>query len=160
MGSASKVILVGATSLIIGIFAVSLKTLQTNDIKTAMVDTKRVQFEQVQAAAVRTAIDVYKATGSTNPGSRKILDSFGADIYYSYVFSRPTYWNGSSWVPVNIYADLTLTITLDGVSRVITARVENVSLRSDPSQKYVKQGPRKIHRGTWEVTKYYVARDR
>jgi hypothetical protein len=156
MGSASKVVLVGATSLIIGIFAVSLKTVQSDDIKTAMVDTKRIQFEQVQAAAVRTAMNSFVSNGGWSlSGSRNAL---GGGTY-SYSFYRPTHWDGFSWVPDNIYADLTLTATLDGVSRVITARVEDTSLRSDASQKYVKQGPRKIHRGTWEVTKYYVTRD-
>ena len=152
MGSASKVVLVGATSLIIGIFAVSLKTVQTNDIKTAMVDTKRVQFEQVQAAAVRTAMSLFVSYGGGDlSGSRNALG--GGTYSYSFV----SHWN-TTYANYD-YADLTLTATLDGVARNITARVENVSLRSDPSKRYVKQGPRKMHRGTWEVVKYYVARD-
>jgi len=140
MGSASKVILVGATSLIIGIFAVSLKTIQTNDIKTAMVDTKRVQFEQVQAAAVRSAMYyfVYYGCGNLPLTSKNAL---GGGTY-SYKFENTT----------SSATDLTVTVSLDGVSRVITARVENTFGLG------VNQGPRKMHRGTWQVTKYYVAR--
>ncbi|MCX6132941.1 MAG: hypothetical protein NTU47_03915 [Ignavibacteriales bacterium] len=156
MGSASKIILIGATSLIIGIYAVALKKVQTDEILTALVDVKRVQFEQAQATAVATAMDLFVIYGcKTLSGSRNAL---GGGTY-SYSFSRPTHWNGTAWVPDNIYADLTLTATLDGVPRVITARVEDTSLRSDPSQRFVKKGPRKIHRGRWEVTKYYVARE-
>jgi len=153
MGSASKVILVGATSLIVGIFAASLKAVQTNDIKTALVDTKRVQFEQVQGAAVRTAMSLFVSYGCGDlSGTRNALG--GGTYSYSFV----SHWNTT--LGAYDYSDLTLTATLDGVSRVITARVEDTSLRSDPSLRYVKQGPRKIHRGKWEVIKYYVARDR
>lgn len=160
MGSASKIILIGATSLIIGIYAVSLKTVQTNDIGTALVDVKRVQFERMQAAAVSSAMSAFVSYGATDSlsGTRNALG--GGTFSYKFISHVSSwYWDGWSWNPIYDYSTLTLTATLDGVPRTITARVENTSLRSDPAQRYIKQGSRKLHRATWEMTKYYVQRE-
>ncbi len=158
MGSASKIILVGATSLIVGIYAVSLKNVQTNDVTTALVDVKRVQFERVQAAAVRSALSVFYAWGAGDlSGTRNAL---GGGTF-SYSFS--SHWNSGAWDPRTLsygaydYANMAITLYLDGVPRTITARVERTDLAG--SYGYVKQGPRKMCRASWEVTKYYVQRD-
>ncbi len=151
MGSASKIILIGATSLIVGIYAVSLKKVQTNDINTALVEMKRVQFERVQAAAIRTAIDKfisnpYLGLYDIPPLTRPQLGS-DASFTYSFTGTNP---GVSSNLQVTVYQRNQYN-TL--VPRTITATVTNISSGG------VKQGPRRIHRGTWQVTKYYVNRE-
>ncbi|HTY37152.1 MAG TPA: hypothetical protein VMH23_08560 [Bacteroidota bacterium] len=159
MGSASKIILIGATSLIVGIYAVSLKKVQTNDVNTALVEVNRVQFERVQAAAVRSALSLFYSYGGGDlSGTRTALG--GGTFTYSFT----SHWNSYVWDPRTYsygaydYTNLTVTVYLNGVPRVVTARVERTDLSG--SYGYVKQGPRKMHRASWEVTKYYVQRDR
>jgi hypothetical protein len=150
MGSASKIILIGATSLIVGIYAVSLKKVQTNDINTALVEMKRVQFERVQAAAIRTAID--KFISAPYYGSYDISSSrfqLGNDTTFTYSFTG-TDPGVSSSLQVTVYQRNQYNVF---VPRIITATVTNTSSGG------VKQGPRRIHRGTWQVTKYYVNRE-
>ncbi len=159
MGSASKIILIGATSLIIGIYAVSLKTVQTDDISSSLVEVKRVQYERIQAAAVRSCLSLFVAYGGGDLDGTRTQLGGGT---FSYQFK--SHWNSSVWDALNWtwgaydFSTLTLTTYLDGVPRVITARVERTDLST--SYGYVKQGPRKIHRANWEVTKFYVMRDR
>jgi hypothetical protein len=157
MGSASKIILIGATSLIIGIYAVSLKTVQTIDLGTSLVEVKRVQYERIQSAAVRTAM--YKYT--TGVYSSSSFYALGGGTYtYAYTnygsYMSPSYYYYKS--DGTKTANVTLTLNLDGVSRVATAEMEDVTTRPYASTRYVKQGPRRAHRGIWEVTKYYVQR--
>jgi len=160
MGSASKIILIGATSLIVGIYAVSLKKVQTNDINTALVAVKRVQFERTQAAAVRSAMSLFYSYGAGPLSGTR--NSLGGGTF-TYNFS--SHWNSSIWDPVASvwgaydYANLSITLTLDGVPRVITARVERTDLSTSSLYPYVRQGPRKMHRASWEVSKYYVYRE-
>jgi hypothetical protein len=157
MGSASKIILIGATSLIVGIYAVSLKKVQANDARSALVEVKRVQFERVQAASVVSAIQAFMSYGNLL-GLQGPSNALGGGTYY---FRFSDKWDstlsGGIWVKNAV--NLTVTDTLDGVARLITARIEDSNQRLDANQKYVKQGPRRIHRGTWEVTKYYVYRE-
>jgi hypothetical protein len=145
MGSASKIILVGATSLIVGIYAVSLKKVQANDINTSMLDVKRVQFERVQAAAVRTAMSHFVANGALNLTSSRL--QLGGDTTFTYNF---TSYGSSASLAMTVYQRNQENVL---APRVITARVE------DTFGSGVNQGPRKIHRGTWQVTKYYVQRE-
>jgi hypothetical protein len=165
MGSASKIILVGATSLIVGIYAVSLKKVQANDISTSMLDVKRVQFEHVQAAAVRTAIDKFLSNpylGKNNLSSSRT--QLGGDATFTFEF-KSTRPDTSSDLSMTVYQrtqlkeyqrnQLVVRDTL--VPRTIVARVENTALGI--SYGYVKQGPRKMHRAKWEVTQYYVQRE-
>lgn len=158
MGNASKIILIGATSLIVGIYAVSLKKVQANDINTALVEVKRVQFERVQAAAMRTAID--KFISAPYYGSYDIASSrlqLGSDTTFAYTFTG-TNPGHSSNLQITVYQRNFYTGS-DGklysvlVPRTIIATIENAS----PG--VVKQGPRRIHRGTWQVTNYYVNRE-
>ncbi len=145
MGSASKIILVGATSLIVGIYAVSLKKVQANDINTSMLDVKRVQFERVQAAAVRTAMAHFVSLNAHDLTSFRT--QLGGDTTFTYTFTS-----------YGTTANLTMTVYQRNqdnvlVPRVITASLENTGVSG------VKQGPRKMHRAAWQVTKYYVQRD-
>ena len=150
MGSASKIILIGATSLIVGIYAVSLKKVQTNDINTALVEMKRVQFERVQAAAIRTAID--KFISAPYYGSYDISSSrfqLGSDTTFTYSFTG-TNPGVSSNLQITVYQRDQNNVL---VPRVITATVENTNGSG------VKQGPRKMHRAKWQVSSYYVQRE-
>lgn len=132
MGTSSKVILVGATALIVGAYAVSLKKAESSGFEAAMKAVKRVQNERIEDAAIRIAIDEFvNADGSKDmSGSKK---SFG-DSRCSYDIKQH-----------GIYADVTVTVEIDGVKKTIVARLDKKA--------EVQQGPRKIHRGSWQVTK-------
>jgi hypothetical protein len=160
MGNASKIILIGATSLIVGIYAVSLKKVQTNDLGIALVNVKRVQFERVQAAAVQSALSLFYSYGAGDlSGTRNALGGG------TYTYNFNSHWNSSVWDPRSYswgaydYANMSITLTLDGVPRVITAKVERTDLTSSSLYPYVRQGARKMRRASWEVSKFYVQRE-
>jgi hypothetical protein len=144
MGSASKIILIGATSMIVGIYAVSLKTVQTVDVRTALVEVNRIQFERVQAAAIRTMMSSYLINWATT-GERTQL---GSDTTFTYKVTSSG--SGYAYVSFKIYQKNEDNVR---VPRVVTVKIE------DTGGSGVKQGPRKIHRAAWQVTKYYVQRE-
>lgn len=140
MGSSSKVILVGATSLIVGVYAISLKKAEVDGVQAAMKNVKRVQNERIEDAAMRTSLAGFvKSNGKLDrKGIQKALDG-GT---FSYNISKIKHTDNYL---------LTLTITRDGVAKTITAQLSEAT--GD-----VAQGARKIHRGKWQVTKSFTSR--
>ncbi len=148
MGNASRVVLVGAMSLVVGIYGVSLKSVQTTDLNASLMPVKRVQFERQAAAAVRIAANTwvgnYNIYGGYNWSSSGTALGGGTctfDFAYNYNYG-------------NDYVDITLKVPSNGdaTPRVVTARLQNTGGSG------MLQGPRKIRRGTWQVTKYFIAR--
>jgi hypothetical protein len=153
MGSASKIILIGATSLIVGIYAVSLKKVQANDINTALVEVKRVQFERVQAAALSTALSSFVSFGAVDlVGSKTQL---GGDTTFTYSF---TSYGDYAYLTMTVYQRNFYTDDHGHLQNVLVPRV--ITATVEYTYGYgVKQGPRKIHRAMWQVSKYYVQRE-
>jgi len=142
MGSSSKVILVGATSLIVGVYAISLKKAEADGVGAAMKYVNRVQNERVEDAALRAAMGPFVKSNGVNDrsGTMEALD--GGTFTYSIVKR-----------PVSRYSlpscDLTVTITREGVTKTITAWVKK--------DRTTKDGARKIRRGEWEVKSRFVS---
>jgi len=134
MGSSSKVILVAATSLIVGTYAVSMKEVQTQQVAAASAEVGRLQDQQTIDAAMRSAIDDYaiKDGGSDSQGTLTAID--GGRFTYAVSRSAKT---------------LTVNLTLGGKKMVATAALTRTTGN-------VKQGSRKIHRGKWEVGSAFV----
>jgi hypothetical protein len=158
MGNASRVVVVGAMSLVVGIYGLSLKRVQTADMDASMMPVKRVQFEHKVAADVRSAMNwwvgTYENYKSTHLGSKPPSalysttgTSFGGGTFsYTFNYSNALDTAGLRLLPPVAYQD--------SVRRVITGVVENSATYSDP----ILQGPRKMRRGTWQVTKFFVQR--
>jgi hypothetical protein len=138
MGSSSKVLLVGATSLIIGTYAVSLKRVQTQEMQTAAADFNRVQNEHVLDAALRSALDTVANFKNLKKASGTMKTIDGGTFTFS-----ATKDGGSA-------GTLTVTLTRNGGTRVAKALLEKVTGQ-------LKQGSRNIHRGKWQVTKSFVS---
>ena len=83
MGSSSKVLLVGATSLIVGVYAISLKNVQSNNMQTAQSQVARIQNERLVDAALVLALDRVKNTGGIVNSTVTGMHAFGADINYT-----------------------------------------------------------------------------
>ncbi|MBF8296622.1 MAG: hypothetical protein HW389_3167 [Bacteroidetes bacterium] len=138
MGSSSKVILVGAMSLIVGVYAISLKKAEASGVEAALKHVNRVQSERLEDAAIRTAMFTFvKNGGKYSYYGTKLALGGGT---YSYLMITHGTW-----------ADLSVTVTKNGVKKNITARV-------DKRTTGVKKGARSIHRGQWEVTKSFIER--
>lgn len=133
MGSSSKVILVGATSLIVGVYAISLKKAETERINAALKGVERVQAERTSDAALRTALDAFVRDGGLRDksGTMKKLD--GGTFTYTIRGA-----GGAS-------PRLTVFIVRDGKTKKITTTLHK-------STSGFPKGPRRIHRGQWEVT--------
>ena len=141
MGSSSKVLLVGATSLIVGVYAISLKNVQTAGMQTAQSHVNRMQEERLVDAAVIMAINDVKNSGGNENKAVTGAHALGADITYSI--------SGANGNHANIF----LTITKGGFTTTVKAKVERISGSHGP-----KQGMRKLHRGIWQLTNAFVQR--
>jgi hypothetical protein len=143
MGNASRVVLVGAMSLVVGIYGVSLKKVQSADLDASLMPVKRVQFERKAAAAVRSALNIWVGNGYAFDygGSGNALGggTFTYDFHYN------SYYD---------YVDVTLNVKAyqDPAPRVVTARLQNTWGYGG-----MLQGPKKMRYGTWQATKYFVA---
>jgi hypothetical protein len=153
MGNASRVVVVGAMSLVVGIYGLSLKKVQAVDLDASLMPVKRVQYERKVAAAVRSAMSDWELK----------YRLYGPPSTYPYQLTGPTtscLGGGSfnytfTYDPYYHYADLSLSMTSfqDSLPRVITARVENLG-----SYWAMTQGPQKMRRGVWQTTKFFVQR--
>jgi len=146
MGSSSKVLLVGATSLIVGVYAISLKNVQTDNFKVAQSRVDLVQNERLVDAALTLALDKVKKTGgsmNTTVSGKKVL---GGDVSYSITSA-----NGK-------LAKIVLTVSKNGTVRRVNATVEKIEPSAGPGKTSQKQGFRKIHRGNWQVTSVFNVR--
>jgi len=148
MGSSSKVLLVGATSLIVGVYAISLKNVQTTGMQTAQSRVDRMQNERLVDAALILALDKVKNTGGnfSTPVTVTGKHALGADISY-------TISNGDGDT-----ATIFLTITKGSFKETVKATVEKISQSKGHGRDRQKRGYRKMHRGDWQLTNAFVQR--
>jgi hypothetical protein len=143
MGSSSKVLLVGATSLIVGVYAISLKNVQTTGFQTAQGQVDRLNNERLVDAALSIALDDTKASFAANilkkNGDTKTINgksALGGTIGYTVI--RKT----------NSTAEIDISVTSSaGNHRIVVAQVEQSKKNS---------GYRKVHRGDWRVASVFV----
>lgn len=133
MGS-SKIVLVGATSLIVGIYSLSIKRVESSYVSASVNRAKTVQLDRVAEAALRLAVNNL----ANNPASTKSVR--GKKVLGGLVTYRIEQGN-----PVTV----TATVDIGGTTKTIVAYVEKATGQ-------VKKSFRSIHRGKWVVTKYYV----
>lgn len=155
MGSASKIVLVGAASLVVGIYAVALKRNQTNDMSTSWSYVKRVQTERIEDAAIRFA--AYRVQYNVD-NQRIVLGSMTAFT----VGATKTALGGGTYtynlsVPANAYyATGTVTVNPPNEdSKTISIRVDRV-YGTGSTGVGTKPGHRRFVRGQFQVTKYFV----
>jgi hypothetical protein len=145
MGSSSKVLLVGATSLIVGVYAISLKNVQTIGLKTAQSQVNQMQNERLVDAALVLALNKVKNTGGNyntpTYGPDDAGRVLGADISY-----RIKNADGNS-------ATILLTITKGNFTEIVKATVE----KTQGSHGH-RWGLRRSHRGNWQLTNAFVQR--
>lgn len=144
MGSSAKVLLVGATSLIVGVYAISLKSVQTTSLQTAQSHVSQMQYERLVDAALSLALDDTKSSFSANVlkhnGDTKTItgkSALGGTISYTIVR------NSSS------SAELDITVKISGRDRIVVAQVDQ------PGSKK-KNAYRKVQRGDWRVESVFV----
>jgi hypothetical protein len=143
MGSSSKVLLVGATSLIVGVYAISLKNVQTTGMQTAQSQVDRISNERLVDAALSLALDDAKSSFANNTlrqnGDTKVVSSksaLGGTIGYKLVRKS------------NSTAEIDITVSSSsGMNRIVVAQVE---------QTKKNHGYRKVHRGDWRVASVFV----
>lgn len=148
MGNASKIVLVGAASLIVGVYGISLKMVQGTDVGTALSHVRLVQNERVEDAAVKAALErITRAPLLGKSSTSGTVTALGGGTFqYSYtkdstvVCTNPpfTYYYGHATLTMIQYGD---TKTFD------------VSMQNKPK---TNPGFRHILRGQWQVTKYHV----
>lgn len=142
MGS-SKVVLVGATSLIVGIYALSIKRVETDYVGTCARRVQTVQADRLTEAGLRLAVD---AIANTN-GSLKKLTKIGQKVLggtVNYDISETSGRKSSSY-------DLTVTVSIGGVTKRAIAHVEKLK-----GNDKILNGLKSIHRGHWIVKDYYL----
>jgi hypothetical protein len=143
MGSSSKVVLIGATSLIIGIYGASLKRVQSDHMQAALTNVYRVQRIYGGDAAMRSALSSYQAiNGAYSVYGTKALPGHTGTFDYSIV---RTGYTSTAKATVNVYY-------ADGSSQKITGTVTKLLYGKHP-----KQGVRKIHKGNFEVSGMFAA---
>jgi len=140
MGSASKVVLVGAASLIVGVYGISLKMVQGTDVETALSRMQIVQNERAEDAALRAALD--RITRAPYLGKSSLSGTVtalgGGTFYYNYTTHYTTDSTGTA----------TLTMNQNGDSKTIDVTMKQTTT--------TKPGFRHVLRGRWQVTKYHV----
>lgn len=130
----SKVVLVGATSLIVGIYSLSLKRVESDYVKASSSRMKMVQLDRLAEATLRLAVnDLANGWSARSVKGKKALGG-SAD----YTISK----NGLTYT-------ITATVKVNGATKTIVATAENATGT-------VKKSFRSIHRGRYVVTKYYV----
>jgi hypothetical protein len=144
MGSSSKVLLVGATSLIVGVYAISLKNVQTTGMQTAKSQVDRMQNERLVDAALILALDKVKNTGGNINTTVSGAQALGGDITYTI-----SHANGDR-------ATIQMTVTKGDFSKTVKATVEKISRFKVNGLDKQKQGFRKLHRGDWQLTSLFV----
>ncbi len=130
----SKVVLVGATSLIVGIYSLSLKKVESDYVNASSSRMKVVQLDRLAEATLRLAVnDLANGWSAKSVKGKKTLGG-SAD----YTISK----NGLTYT-------ITATVKVNGATKTIVATAENATGT-------VKKSFRSIHRGRYVVTKYYV----
>jgi hypothetical protein len=141
MESSSKVILIGATSLIVGMYASALKNVQSQQILTAQMSVNRVQRLYSADAALRSALNTFVKVnkGNGNVSEMKNLPNGGG-----------TFTNKITKGSLNTVDSVTITYP-DGSTQIVTAIITKLSDR----QKYT-QGARKIHNNSYVASQILV----
>jgi len=130
----SKVVLVGATALIVGIYSLSLKKVESDYVKASSSRMKMVQLDRLAEATLRLAVnDLANGWSAKSVKGKKALGG-SAD----YTISK----NGLTYT-------ITATVKVNGATKTIVATAENATGT-------IKKSFRSIHRGRYVVTKYYV----
>ena len=143
MGSSSKIVLVGATSLIVGTYGISLKQAQTNQIFAAKALFTQVNKEKVMDAAMRAAIDgVAKSNGNLNKYSGKSSTALDGGTF-DYSVTKVENGHDATWT-------LAVTMVRDRVTSTAFANIVKLGGPDKPDQ-----GPRKVHRGKWQVSQVF-----
>ena len=130
----SKVVLVGATSLIVGIYSLSLKRVESDYVKASSNRVKVVQLDRLAEATLRLAVnDLANGWSARSVSGKKAL---GGST--DYAISK----NGTTFT-------ITATVKVGGATKTIVA----TALKTTGT---IKKSFRSIHRGQYVVTKYYV----
>jgi hypothetical protein len=132
----SKALLFGAISLIVGVYAISLKNVQVTGMQTAQSHVNRVQKERLVDAALSLALDDVQKNGSS---SKTVTGrhALGGTIDYTVIHETGT----------TAEIDITVNVGGNGNGRVVVAQVEQAKKKS---------GFRKVHRGDWRVASVFV----
>lgn len=157
MGNASKIVLVGAASLVVGVYTVSLKREQTINLMASISSASTTQSVKVGDAALRASlyrvqfnrdadsVSVYTVT-STMP-----LPGGG-----TYTYSFPCYKNQTT----AIWGTVTLNLP-NSDQRIMDVRIDKVGVTSVTSPPitsplpYTKPGFRHYVRGKWQITEVH-----
>jgi len=130
----SKVVLVGATSLIVGIYSLSLKRVESDYVKASSNRVTVVQLDRLAEATLRLAVnDLANGWSARSVKGKKALGG-SAD----YTVSK----NGLTYT-------ITATVKVGGATKTIVATAVKTTGT-------IKKSFRSIHRGQYVVTKYYV----
>lgn len=157
MGNAAKIILVAATSLVVGVYAVSLKKVQTINVQTAMTYVNAVDAEcgtedaalRVAVSRVQAGVTMYRITYPSYVSypvsivSTRTALGGGEYTYNLYVPAYQYYATG--------YVDVT---PLNKPTKRIYVRVDKVigTGCSLGTPKGTKPGYRSYVRGAWQMT--------
>lgn len=151
MGSASKIVLVGAASLVIGIYSVALKRTQTNDLTASISQASLVQTEKIEDQALRSSLyrvqynrDADSVSAYTVGGTRTLL---GGGTYI-YSFPCPSTQMTALWGTVTVNPP-------NADPKIIDVRIDKVG-NSGSLIPYTKFGARRYIRGKWQITEVFV----
>jgi hypothetical protein len=130
----SKIVLVGATSLIVGIYSLSIKRAETTYATSSMNRVRTVQVDRLAEAALRLALnDFANGYTSRSVAGKKFL---GGSADYTASKHDSTY-------------TITATVKVGAIQKTIVATVAQAT-------SMLKKSLKAAHRGQWYVTKYYV----
>jgi hypothetical protein len=135
MGS-SKVVLVGATSLIVGIYSLSIKKVETDYLKGSAQRANTVQVDRLTEAGLRLAVGDIANNGTSNRArsNKTVLGGL-----FNYTIQRVN--NNSALV--------TVLVKSGSLERTIRAKV-------DYTTDVRKNSLKVIRRGNWVASKYYA----
>ncbi len=155
MANGSKIVLIGATSLLVGIYTVALKQAQFTDIKAADQIGQISQSERITDAAFRAS--VYRV--QTNV--RTYRDVMGNPTALSIVATRTALGSNGGTYTYNLYVPYagyhaTGTVTVNVPSekpKTYSVEVKRVNGTGSIATG-TKPGYRTSVRGQWQLTKY------
>ena len=141
----SKALLFGAISLIVGVYAISLKNVQNTGMLAAQSGVDRMQNERVVDAALILALDKVKNTGGNVNTTVTGKHALGAEISYTI--------SGADGEKANV----SLTICKrDLTQKIIFTQIVKATVEKIAEAKSHKKGFRKAHRGKWQIVNAFV----
>lgn len=154
MGSAAKVVLVGAASLIIGIYSVALKRVQTNDLTTSLSQASMVQSEKAGDMALRASLyrvqynrDLDSVSAYTVTATKTML---GGGTY-TYNFPCNAGQMTAIWGTVTVNPSY----PPNADPKIIDVRIDKVG-NTGSLIPYTKPGASRYVRGRWQITQVFV----